>query len=482
MTPGCDSLYAATCLSIGVHLPYLLSKGAPLFDPQLVGVDGKPLSGALSPGHMQRARRFGVEHARHLVFAPSAALASYDTVYLFFLLREPTSLLERERMLVEQVQRQLAAVVHAGYAPKIGGWIPLPLEWSKDGGPRVPARLLWARRTIHDIDKLDRWTRSALECASVARTPQSRSKRAPPEMRLRTLLDDYELADLELPPAIRQLIAAGSSSNEIIVLDELPRLVDAMTSAGYGFEDVRLVVSDSRFPLSLSTRIDTSHCRGLALRFRNALRSVNHAYPVRLPYGISSILLLSGGDQETDRYVVRGGTRKTAFKIEVSHDTLISARRFHRALASHIRGFPYRVPQEVWEEVVLRRGLQDPRIRLRHRADARRKDVSLVERIEAFAARAKPLAPWHAESGDSIPWPILRDGQVVFRLAILQERLTLDLEGPAPRRGQVTAAVRAAGGAPHGAMRFGSRVIRVWTLPAAGRSDRSTPRHGQPPA
>lgn len=486
-TPGCDSFHAATCLSVGVHLPRLFSRGEPLFDPALLGADGHVLPGALGAGGMQRARRFAVDHARHLVFTPSAALASYDTLYLFFLLKQPRSMLERDKDLIERVQGQLAQLVHGAYPRKIGSWIPLPMLQSTGGKRIASSRLLWARGdVVHSLERLDAWTRAVGPDREVSAIAGSSGKQAPggaPEMRLRTLMDDYELADLDLPPALRQLVAAGSCSGQIMVLDELPLLVEAMACARYGFEDVRLVVADSRFPLSFSARIGPAHKQGLALRFRNALRAASTAHPVRLPYGITRIRLLSDGDDRTaDRYVVEGGTKRAPFQLEVSHDVFISARRFHRALASHLRSFPYRVLQEVWEQVVLRRGLRDPRVRLRPRARPEKAEVPLAERIARFASEAKPLEFGFWESGDPIPWPVLRDGQVVFRLAALREQLAREINGPVPRRGEVTAAVRAAGGAPFGAMRFGKQVIRVWTLPYPGRSQAPAPGRGGAPA
>ncbi len=487
MTPGCDSLYAATCLSVGIHLPHLLARGGPLFDPALVDKSGRLLPGALGAGGMQRARRFAAEHTRQFVFPPSAALASYDTLYLFFLLDAPVSLLERERVLIERVQGQLACLIHGGYARRIGSWIPLPLRTSRSGKPSVAARLLWARKDrIWTLEKLDAWTRIEEPRGDVSAEGGCRRKRgggAAPEMRLRTLMDDYELADLELPPAMKQLDAAGGCSGEVMVLDEVPLLVEAMASAGYGYEDVRLVVADSRFPLSFAACLDASLNQGLALRFRNALRAARGAYTPRLPYGITSITLLADGDDRTiDHYVVVGGTKAMPFRVDVSHDVLISARRFHRALASHLKAFPYRVPQEVWEQIVLRRGLRDPRVRLLRPPRPDGEELPLLERIRTFAAEAKPLDSWLWESGDPIPWPVLRDGQVVFRLAVLRDRLAREIHGPAPRRGEVTAAVRAAGGAPYGAMRFGKRVIRVWSLPYPGRSPAPALRRARPPA
>lgn len=469
VTPGCDSLYAVTCLSVAVRVPWLFRRGEPLFEPELVNANGEVEGGALGAGRMQRARRFAVDHAKRLVFRPSAALASYDSVFLFFLISKPIALLSSDKERVDRVQAQLARLVHGGYPRKIGSWVPLPLECQRNGRRFVRSRLLWARRDIvYDLDRLDHWAHER-EHARGERRRGARRQPAP-ELRLRTLMDDYELRDLDLPPAMRQLIAAGSSSSRTIVLDELPLLVDAMARAGYGFEDLRVVLSDTRFPLAYSARIEDSHRRGLGLRFSRAVRDAVSAYPPRLPYGISSIVRdRDEGDLTVDRYVVRGGTKGAPFTIEVSHDILISARRFHRALATHLKTFPYRVPQEVWEEIVLRRGLCDPRIVLGRRRRTEADPVPLAERIGAFASEAKPLEPWLWESGESIPWPVLRDGQVVFRLAVLRERLAAEIEGPAPGRSEVTAAVRAAGGAPFGAMRFGERVIRVWTLPYPGR-------------
>ena len=481
MTPGCDSLYAATCLSIGIHLPHLFRKGGPLFDPNLVGQDGELQPGAVGGGRLQRARKFAIHHARQFVFPPSAALASYDTIYLFFLITKPTSILQREKEQLDRIQSQLACMVHAGYPRRIGGWTPLPLPCSTSGRRQVAARLLWAHRDIaYDLDKLDCWT----ECGAAGEVTGSQGRgKGPPELRLRTLMDGYELADLDLPGSMRQLIATGARPGELIVFDELPLLIDAMARARYGFEDVRLVASDTRFALSFAAHIDVASRRSLALRYRNALRGVGTAYPTRLPYGIASITVHADEDDPTiQRYLVEGGTKKAPFQIEVSHDVLISARRFHRALSNHLRSFPYRVPQEIWEHIVLRRGLQDPRIRLRQPLGTADEAVPLVERIERFAQDAKPLEPWLWESGDPIPWPVLRDGQVVFRLAVLRDWLSREIKGPPPRRFEVATAVRAAGGAPFGAMRFGKRVIRVWTLPYPGRTRAQARGCGRAPA
>ncbi len=483
-TPGCDSLYAATVLSVGIHLPHLFAEGGPLFDPALLAADGKLVPGALGGGRMQLARRFAVEHARQFVFRPSAALASYDTVYLFFLISEPVALSAKDKERIDRVQCQLARLVHGGYARKIGNWIPLPLPYSKGGKSFVTSRLLWARKDlVYELKKLDDWTRTeepALAVQPRAQSGRQGRRRRAPEMRLRTLMDDYELVDLDLPDTIRQLIAAGHCPGRSLMLDELPLLVDAMARAGYGFEDVRIVVADTRFPLSYSAHIDGSKRQGLALRFSQTIRARNEAYGARLPYGITGIVLLADGDGRTvDRYVVTGGTKGSPFRIEVSHDVLISAKRFHRALSSHLKGFPYQVPQEVWEEIVLSRGLRDPRIVLGRSRTPKKNEAPLVERIGRFTAEAKPLEPCHWESGDSIPWPVLRDGQVVFRLAAVSDYLAREIEGPAPSRGEVAAAVRAAGGAPYGAMRFGGRVIRVWTLPYAGRPRGPAPAPGR---
>jgi len=455
-TPGCDSLYAATCLAIGIHLPHLFHKGGPLFDPALLAADGKLLPGALGGGRMKRARRFAIEHARQFVFRPSAALASYDTVYLFFLISQPVPLLSTEKEQIDRVQNQLARVVHGGYAPKIGNWIPLPIPYSRGGKPLLTSKLLWARKDIvYDLKKLDHWTRTE-ERAQAARPRTQSGRHGPrqraPEFRLRTLMDGYELADLDLPDAMRQLIAAGHCSGRSLVLDELPLLVDVMARARYGFEDVKLVVSDVRFPLSFSAHVDGSRRQGLALRFSHSLRGRNEACALKLPYGIIGIVLLTDGDGQTvDRYVVTGGTKSAPFRIEVSHDVLISAKRFHRALSNHVKGFPYRVPQEVWEEIVLRRGLRDPRIVLRRSRSPGKNEAPLVERIGRFAAEAKPLEPWLWESGDPIPWPILRDGQVVFRLADLSGWLAREVEGPA---------------------RAAARSLRPCALPVARRTAR----------
>lgn len=432
---------------------------------------------------MQRARKFAVQHVKRFVFRPSVALASYDTIYLFFLISKPMALLSIDKERVDRIQHHLAVLLHGGYPRKVGSWVPLPLRRIVDAKPRVSSRLLWAEpQLVYDLDRLDDLTTPSHvsdQLKARRRTP------SPPDVRLRTLMDEYELADLDdLPTPLRQLIAAGHRpSMQLSLHDDIPLLVAAMAQAGFGFEDVRLVLSDQRFPLSLTAHIDSGRRRGLALRYINALRSRGSAYPPRLPYGITGIVALKDVTrQTTDRYLVRGGTESRPFDMEISHDVLISARRFHRALASHLRSFPYRVPQEVWEEVVLRRGLRDPRIIVARQDSGPPDVVSLVERVEAFASEAKPLEPWLWESGDPVPWPVLRDGQVVFRLAVLQERLATGIRGSPPRRGEVAAAVRAAGGAPYGAMRFGGRVIRVWTLPYVGRTSGPARRHERPRA
>ena len=464
LTPGCDGLYAATCVCAAIHLAHLYRRGAPLHDANLETPGGSP---RLRPGHIDAARNFAVRHAGEFVFRPSVALASYDTVYLFFLVPEPTALLSNDKERLDRVQHRVARLLHGGYAPRVGSWFPLPLRCADSR--KLAARLLWAHpEPVYDLGTLDQFAGACLPHNAPRPT---RSKPSPPEVRLRTLMDGYTLADLsDLPAPMRQIIASGHRSAPLSLQDDVPSLVDAMAHAGFGFEDVRLVLSDTRFPLALSVHIDGSLRRGLGLRFINALRWRRAAYRPRLPYGIATIASMHDeSGQTSDRYAIIGGTKRQGFRMEISHDVLISARRFHRALANHLKSFPYRVPQEVWEDVVLRRGLRDPRVTIVGAEDAETESRPLVERIEAFASEAMPLEPWSWSPGDPIPWPVVRDGQVVFRLAALSHRLAQEIQGPAPGRSEVAAAVRACGGAPYGAMRFGKRVIRVWTLPYAGR-------------
>ncbi len=87
------------------------------------------------------------------------------------------------------------------------------------------------------------------------------------------------------------------------------------------------------------------------------------------------------------------------------------------------------------------------------------------------------MAPHARGAGeDPLSWPLLRDGFVVFPLKHLQAFVAARTRGTPVGRAAVAAAVRAAGGENHGAIRFGTRIVRCWRLPSVNATAASDAR------
>ena len=155
----------------------------------------------------------------------------------------------------------------------------------------------------------------------------------------------------------------------------------------------------------------------------------------------------------------------------------MSARRFRAALSGRLGRPVYAVPPKTWE-ASLAAAFEDGTV-FAGRAGPEVGEApapSIEDRVLEFAAGARPEFPGDDE-GEKDPWPVLRDGLVLFPLRVLLGWLARRIEGPAPALGEITRAVRNSAGGPYGVVRLCSRRVRVWSLPWRGGTPAGDARH-----
>lgn len=450
-------------LQLEVDVVALFREAGPLYEVDLVGPTGEPGRGQFTVGRLSRARRFLDEHLARSPFRPTIVLEGGRLWRLVYVLERPLLEHPDTHALLDATARQVARAIHGAYPVSATTPIPLPIGEEQGGSSAWRLRVTAPARRVDAEATLARARR--IEAVAPEGVPEAAS-RIPLAARMRTLPDDWDLSDLELPGDLRQMLVTGVHARGRIVLEVVPWLVRAMALRRYGWFDVEAVLGDRRFSLATALRTDHGHRGALKRLFLQALAVAPTSYPARLPHGIRRVLegpAPHPGDLR--RYVVRCGPRRAPVEIEVSYDVLVSASRFRRALGNRLGTVPYAVTSEVWTEAV-QLALRDPRVVGRLAAGAAAAKP-LSELLVEYAATATPWIPGADEGGPPVTWPVLRDGFAVFPLKHLQAFVDARTRGSRVGRAAVAAAVRSAGGENHGPMRFGAKCVRCWRLPIA---------------